>query len=168
MQFLAVFAICNMLTDPDFKKYNWLDRGSDERQYCAPGIDLPVATIQRSTYGKYPEYHTSLDNLENVVTPEGLNGGYWAIRRALEILENNHFYKVNVFGEPQMGKRGLYSTLSTKRSRTDERIIMDFLSYCDGKNSLLDIADKIRSPCWKLFEVVEILLKEKLITRMSN
>ena len=154
--------------DPDFKKYNWLDRGSDERQYCAPGIDLPVATIQRSTYGKYPEYHTSLDNLENVVTPEGLNGGYWAIRRALEILENNHFYKVNVFGEPQLEKRGLYSTLSTKRSRTDKRIILDFLSYCDGKNSLLDIADKIRSPCWKLFEVVEILLKEKLITRMSN
>ena len=50
----------------------------------------------------------------------------------------------------------------------DERITMDFLSYCDGKNSLLDIADKIKSPCWELFEVVEILLKEKLITRTSN
>ena len=71
--------------DKSYKTYTWFDRGSDERQYCAPGIDLPVASILRTKYGEYPEYHTSLDNFDNVVTAEGLDGGYWAIRKALEL-----------------------------------------------------------------------------------
>ena len=82
--------------DPNFVSYNWLDRGSDERQYCAPGIDLPIASISRTLYGQYPEYHTSLDNLEDVVTAEGLNGGYWAIRKAIEAIERNKNYKTTV------------------------------------------------------------------------
>jgi aminopeptidase-like protein len=150
-------------TDPNYVTYSWLDRGSDERQYCAPGIDLPIASLLRTKYGEYPEYHTSLDNLDNVVTPKGLDGGYWALRRALELIEKNNIYKVNILCEPQMGKRGLYSTLSKKNFGDHKRLIMDFLSFCDGEHSLLDIANKINVPAWDLYEIVEKLVSHDLI-----
>ena len=102
--------------DPNFIEYNWFDRGSDERQYCAPGVDLPVASIHRSKYGEYPEYHTSLDNLTNVVTPEGLNGGYWAVRKTLELNEKNMNFKSNVCGEPQLGKRDFSQLYQRKKN----------------------------------------------------
>ena len=94
----------------------------------------------RSKYGEYPEYHTSLDNLE-LVTPTGLQGGYDALRKAIEIIEKNDHLNSSVLGEPQLGKRGLYPTLSTKESGKQVRTMMNMLSYCDGKNSLLDIAE---------------------------
>ena len=150
--------------DPDYKSYTWLDRGSDERQYCAPGIDLPIASILRTKYGEYPEYHTSLDNLDNFVTPKGLDGGYWALRRALELIEKNNIYKVNVLCEPQMGRRGLYPMLSTKKSGEQTRLIMNLLSYCDGEHSLIDIAEKINIPAWDLFELIETLISHDLIS----
>ena len=146
--------------DPNFISYNWLDRGSDERQYCAPGIDLPIASISRTLYGQYPEYHTSLDNLEDVVTAEGLNGGYWAIRKALEAIENNKKYKVTTLCEPQMSKRGLWPA-----GFTDEvRLISDFISFCDGSTSLLEIANKLNKPIWDLYDVVNNLISHNLIT----
>lgn len=150
-------------TDKNYKAYSWRDRGSDERQYCAPGIDLPVASIMRTKYGQYPEYHTSLDDLKNVVTPAGLDGGYWALRRALEAIENNRKYCVSVFCEPQMGKRGLYPTLSTKKSVEQVRLMMDLISLCDGKSSLLEIAECLNTPIWTLYKTIETLLSHKLI-----
>jgi aminopeptidase-like protein len=149
--------------DPNFKSYTWLDRGSDERQYCAPGIDLPIASIMRTKYGEYPEYHTSLDDLENVVTPTGLDGGYWAIRRAIEAIEKNKKYRVKIFCEPQMGKRGLYPTLSTKKSGLQVKLIMDLISLCDGNNSLLEIAEILNTPIWELYELTDKLVKHELL-----
>lgn len=149
--------------DPDYKSYTWLDRGSDERQYCAPGIDLPIASILRTKYGEYPEYHTSLDNLDNVVTPKGLDGGYWAIRKAIEAIERNKKYKVTVLCEPQMGNRGLYPTLSTKGTNKEVRLMMNFISFCDGQTSLLEIAENLNLPIWELYELVDKLESHSLI-----
>ena len=149
--------------DPNFIEYSWLDRGSDERQYCAPGIDLPIASIFRTKYAQYPEYHTSLDNLENVVTPEGLDGGYWAIRRVIEAIEKNKKYTTTVLCEPHMGKRGLYPTLSSKETNKSVEMMMNFISFCDGKMSLLEIAESINLPIWRLYEIVESLKSHNLI-----
>ena len=149
--------------DPNFIKYSWFDRGSDERQYCAPGIDLPIASILRTKYGRYPEYHTSLDNLENVVTPKGLEGGYWAIRKAIEAIERNKKYKVTVLCEPQMGNRGLYPTLSTKGTNKEVHLMMNFISFCDGQTSLLEIAENLNLPIWELYELVDKLESHSLI-----
>jgi len=150
--------------DQDYKKYSWSDRGSDERQYCSPGVDLPIASIMRTKYGKYPEYHTSLDDLENVVTEEGLDGGYWALRRAIECIEINEIYKAVHLCEPQMGRRGLWSNISMKGSQTPFAVYMDLLSWCDGKHSVIDIAEKMDVPCWVLKEAIDTLVNENLIS----
>ncbi len=150
-------------TKSDYKKYSWLDRGSDERQYCSPGIDLPIASILRTKFGEYPEYHTSLDDLDNVVTPRGLEGGFLALKRVIEIIERNFKYKIKVLCEPQMGKRGLYPTLSTKSINKDINLMMDFISYCDGKNTVLDIAEKLNVPCWDLYALIDSLISQKLL-----
>jgi len=149
--------------DPEFKHYTWLDRGSDERQYCAPGVDLPIATIMRSKYGEYPEYHTSLDDL-SLVTPTGLEGGYTALKKAIEIIENNFYPKTTVLGEPQLGKRGLYPTVSTKTSGKQVRSMMNLISYCDGQNSLLKIAEFLDEPFWKLLQIVQKLVDSGLLS----
>jgi len=149
---------------PEFKRYTWLERGSDERQYCSPGVDLPIATIMRSKYGEYPEYHTSLDDLQ-LVTPNGLEGGYHSLRRAIEIIENNACFKTTSFCEPQLGKRGLYPTLSTKDSGAQVERMMNLISYCDGDLSLLDIADLVDVPFWELAPVANELLGNGLFER---
>jgi len=151
-------------TDPNFIKYTWFDRGSDERQYCSPGIDLPIASIIRTKYGKYPEYHTSLDDLKTVVTPSGLNGGYWALRSAIEGLERNKKYLISVLGEPQMGKRGLYPTLSTKKSGEGVRLMMNFISLCNGRTSLLKIAELLGVAIWDLYELCDKLEEHNLLS----
>ena len=145
-------------------KYNFFEhKGSDERQFNSPGIDLKITSIFRTKYGEYPEYHTSLDNLENVVTPEGLEGGYLAIKKAIEAIERNKFYKVTVLCEPMMSKRDLYPNLNTKSEDKESRTRMNFLSLCDGRTSLLEIAQRLNVPIWDLYEITDKLQKHKLI-----
>ena len=148
--------------DSSFKEYSWLDRGSDERQYCSPGVNLPIATIMRSKYDEYPEYHTSLDNL-SLISPAGLKGGLDALIKAIEAIEFNCYPKVKVLGEPQLGKRGLYPETSTKESTDAVRSMMDLLTYSDGKIDLIDIAEKINCPIWELYEIVENLVNQDLL-----
>jgi len=153
---------------PTFKSYKWSERGSDERQYCSPGIDLPIASIMRTKYGKYDEYHTSLDDLINVVTPQGLEGGYNSIKAAIEIIENNAYPKVNVYCEPQLGKRGLYPTLSTKSSGAEVRLMMNLITWSDGTRSLLEIADLCEVPVWDLYPIVNKLVEHQLLSLLDS
>ena len=106
---------------------------------------------------------TYVDDLENVVTPNGLNGGYWVIRKAIEAIEKNKKYKVSILCEPQMGKRELYPTLSTKKTNKEVMLMMNFLSLCDGESSLLEISDILNIPIWDLYKIVEKLESHNLI-----
>ena len=153
---------------PKYKNYSWKERGSDERQYCAPLIDLPVAALMRTKYGAYPEWHTSLDKLGKVVTKKGLLGGFNALQLCLEAIEKNYYIKTKVLGEPQLGKRGLYPSISTPESSAtikskDVHLLLQLLTWGDGEHNLLDIADKLDEPIWNLYNIVDILKKEKLI-----
>ena len=148
----------------DFKTYSFLDRGSDERQYCSPGIDLPVCLVMKSKFGTYKEYHTSLDNLD-FVTPKGLQESYDFYVKLIEVLENNFKYRVTVLCEPQMGKRGLYHQVS-HRGRSDfVKTLMDFLAYADGKNDLIDIGNILKKSAYSLIEIAKLLLEENLLIK---
>ncbi|VAV88480.1 Protein containing aminopeptidase domain [hydrothermal vent metagenome] len=148
--------------DPDYIRYTWMDRGSDERQYCAPGVDLPIASIMRSKFHEYPEYHTSLDDL-TLVTPNGLAGGYLALRRALEVIEGNRVWRGTTICEPQMGKRGLYSTLGTRAPEAATRVRMHILSLADGNHDLIQMAERIKLPVWELLPFVQELAEHGLL-----
>jgi aminopeptidase-like protein len=147
----------------DFKQYSWLDRGSDERQYCAPGIDMPIASIMRTKYGEYPEYHTSLDNM-SFISPDGLNGALNIISHAIGCIENNLFPKALILGEPQLGKRGLYPDTSIKGSAKDTDIMMNILTYADGTRDLIDISNILGLPLWEVKKIVDLLQENKLIS----
>ena len=152
--------------DKNFKQYNWEDRGSDERQYCAPGVDLPVATIMRSRPGSYPEYHTSLDNLVDVVTPKGLAGGFNVLQKIIEAANQNFYPLTKTICEPFLAKRNLYPTVKDKSGSAIDnlsRLIIDTLTWCDGSHDLIDIAEEIRIPVWKLYPIIKILREQKLI-----
>ena len=150
-----------------YTKYSFLDRGSDERQYCSPGVDLPVVSLMRTKYGSFPEYHTSLDNLE-FISPDGLQGGFDVLKKCLECIEINTTYKSTVLCEPQLGKRGLYPTISRVEKNLDVKNTIDLLAYSDGKRTLLEIADIIKLPIWKLSPIINILKKKNLLKEVKT
>lgn len=145
-----------------FKEYSFLDRGSDERQYNAPGVDLPVVGFCRSKYGNYPEYHTSADNM-GLISPSGLQGSYDVMTEWIQVMEHNKKYKVAVLCEPQLGKRGLYPTISQKGGYEEVRAMTDFIAYADGKNDLIDISDRLSVPISILIQFVEKLINKNLL-----
>jgi aminopeptidase-like protein len=151
-------------THPDFVRYSYLDRGSDERQYCSPGVDLPIASIMRTKYAQYKEYHTSLDNLD-FISPEGLFGSYEVLTKCIKSIESNKVYLSTILCEPQMGKRNLRPTLGgSTHNNLDVKLMSDILVYADGDHDLLSMANKFNKPIWDLLGSVQILLEKGLLT----
>lgn len=153
-------------TGGNYSVYSFLQRGSDERQYNAPGIELPVVCFCRSKYGEYPEYHTSADNM-GIVSPSGFQDSYDVMTRVIQALEYNEKYCVTVLGEPRLGKRGLYPTISQKGNYNEVMVMVDFIAYADGKNDLIDISNRISVPICEMLEMIEKLVSCKLVQAIS-
>ncbi len=141
-----------------FDEYPYTKRGSDERQYQAPGVDIPMVCFCRSKYHIYPEYHTSADNLD-IISPEGLQGSFDMMKTVIEIAEINRKYRVTTLGEPQLGKRGLVPTMSSKETYQQTLALKDLLAYADGRNDLIGIASIIKQPVSLLAQLTEKLLE---------
>lgn len=145
-----------------YKKHSFLKRGSDERQFNSPGIDLPIASIFRTKYGEYPEYHTSLDDFK-LVTMRGLKGGFKVAKKAINLILDQIYPKSKILCEPHMSKRKLYPTLSKKNTNYFSNSIMDFLQYADGKNNINEISVLIKKNLKFTVSICNLLLKKNLI-----
>ncbi|MBI5099502.1 MAG: DUF4910 domain-containing protein [Nitrospirae bacterium] len=147
----------------DFSPY-----GYDERQYCSPGFNLPVGCLQRTPHGEYPEYHTSADNCD-FVKPEYLADSFFKYLSVLNILENNKTYlNTNPKCEPQLGKRGLYtSTGGQSHAVVDQMALLWALNFSDGQHTLLDIAEKSGVRFDEIYEASCALLRTGLLEEQS-
>lgn len=152
---------------PDYKYYNFLHRGSDERQYNAPGVDLPVCSICCSKYHEYPEYHTSADDM-TLITPKGLERAYGIYKAVIEAIEHNAKYKINCYCEPQLGSRGLYPTESFNRSSVSVQDMMNFIAYADGTMDLFEISELIDVPVSRLHEIAVKLIDAELLLEVEE
>jgi aminopeptidase-like protein len=122
----------------DARIVDWSPYGGDERQFCAPGFDLPFGAFSRSPADAFPEYHSSDDDL-SVVTPDSLADSYRTLLSIIEVFERNKtFLNASPYGEPQLGRRGLYRAIGGGSS--EEAAYLWLLSLSDGSASLVDIA----------------------------
>ena len=147
-----------------YKIYPFTERGSDERQYNSPGVDLPIASIFRTKYNEFPEYHTSLDNFK-LVTKKGIKGGYKVVRKAIEILLEKIIPKTTIVCEPQLGKRNLYQNLSNKlnyKNRKSKKLL-SFLQYSDGRNNIEQISKFIKISYHDANVFYKLLKNKKLL-----
>src|SRR5262249_28755901 len=143
--------------------------GYDERQYCSPGFDLAVGSLTRTPHGRYPEYHTSADNLD-LIRPEALADSLRAYLEVLAILERNASYRnTNPKCEPQLGRRGLYSAMGGLRdAKAAEMAMLWVLNLSDGRHTLLDVAERSGLAFHAVAAAAKTLEEHDLLERASG
>lgn len=151
---------------PGTKRFSYLSRGSDERNYCWPGVDLPIISLMRTRYGDYKEYHTSDDNLE-LISPEGLQGGYEINLNFLKIVEINKTYLSKTIGEPFLTKHKLRNKrMGNEPLDLSSVNVINFLAYSDGSD-LIDICEKTGIDLLSFQKTIKILVEKKLVVEKN-
>jgi aminopeptidase-like protein len=142
--------------------------GYDERQYCSPGFDMPVGCLMRTPHGRFPEYHSSADDLE-LIRPKCLADTLVKVLSVCDLLERNRTYlNLSPKGEPQLGKRGLYGAIGGEADkRTEELAMLWVLNQSDGTRSLLDVAERADMPFETLARAAERLEEHELLQAVS-
>ena len=164
-------AVEHVLTQswPQAQIYDFSPYGYDERQFCSPGFNLPVGLLQRSQFGRFPEYHTSADNLD-FVNAENLQSSYNTIVRIIEIIETDQrLLNTQPKCEPQLGRRGLYTVIGgEKDSAKNSMAFLWVLNLSDGEHSLLDIAERSGMPFRTIREAALLLQKSGLLVEAEG
>ena len=143
---------------------DWQPGGGDERQYCSPGFDLPVGTLSRTPHGLFPEYHSSADDLD-LVSAESLGASFRAALELIDLVETNVcFRNLSPYGEPQLGRRGLYQ--SVPDGTNPEAAYLWLLSLSDGSHDLLAIAERSGLPFEAVRDAAATLERHELLERL--
>lgn len=164
----AVLAVLGASGEP-FGVEDFVPFGYDERQYASPGFNLAVGSLTRTPYGRYPEYHTSADNL-GFVRAESLEGSLGTYLAVMDVLEGNRRYlNLNPKCEPQLGRRGLYRAIGgDDAGRSRELALLWVLNFSDGEHSLLDIAERSGMAFAAIREAADALLQVELLREMEE
>jgi aminopeptidase-like protein len=143
----------------------WEPWGGDERQFCSPGFDLPVGSLMRTPHSEFAGYHTSADGMERI-RPESLAEAVGACLELVDVLETNRrCTNLSPFGEPQLGRRGLYrSAGGAVATPADERALLWVLNLSDGDSTLLDVARRSGLPYPVVRDAAERLEQAGLLT----
>lgn len=153
-------------SDPESIVVDWQPGGGDERQFCSPGFDLPVGTLSRTPHGLFPEYHSSADDL-SLVTPEALASSFRTALEIIDLVETNGRYRnLSPYGEPQLGKRGLYQ--SVPDGTRPEEALLWVLSLSDGDADLLEIAERSGLPFAAVRDAAEALERHQLVEECTS
>lgn len=157
-------AVLQVLKGKPHEVQEFVPFGYDERQYGSPGFNLPVGSLTRTPYGRYPEYHTSADNLD-FIQADCLEGSLRLYRSVMDVLEGNRRYlNLNPHCEPQLGRRGLYRTIGGDDSgRQRELALLWVLNLSDGEHGLLDIAERSGMPFEAIRSAADALLEVELL-----
>jgi len=152
----------------NLKAYSFLQRGSDERQYCAPGIELPFITFMRSKFGEYDEYHTSGDNLE-IISNSALEESLGCLTAIIDAMETCFVPRVTIMCEPQLGKRGLYPTTSELvAGRHPAQTRSDILAYADGMRNIFELSEQLEIELKVVVDEIKKLMEHGLIEDAYN
>tara|TARA_B100000989_G_scaffold287914_1_gene258041 strand:- start:14486 stop:15760 length:1275 start_codon:yes stop_codon:yes gene_type:complete len=146
-----------------FRTYSWLQRGSDERQYSSPLLDLDFSSLMRSKYAEYPEYHTSLDKLGSVVTKKGLKESLKLYQTLINLIEEEKFPEIRYIGEPFLSKRKIYPSLGGSIHPRNVRNILNYLSFCDGKSPTKKIESNCKISPSEGKRILNLIIKLKLV-----
>lgn len=146
----------------NYNHNSFKSRGSDERQYCSPNIDLPVSSVMRSMYAQYPEYHTSKDDL-NFISKKGLSESLLLYKDIINEFEKNRIPKVTTFGEPMLSKRNLRNNVGGGLLSENETLVSNILAFSDGSNDLQELSLYLEVPLAEIINTVKLLIKFGLV-----
>ena len=150
-----------------YKIFPWLERGSDERQYCSPLVNLPIISLMKTKYGEYKEYHTSLDKIGSVVTEKGLSDSLKMYKFMIKAIEKSIVPICKIPCEPFLTKYRLVDTLGAKKKINKfTRNILNFLTYSDGTNSIEDISNLCKLKLKETKKIYYLLKSKKLIKKI--
>jgi aminopeptidase-like protein len=159
-------ALAHVLAKHEHQLIDFFPYGYDERQYNSPGFRLPVGSLMRGRHGMFPEYHTSGDDL-SFVKPERLQESFEVLQQAIEVLDGDRRYKnLEPFGEPQLGKRGLYRAMGGTSIPDLQFAMLWVLNLSDGEHSLLQVAERARLPFASVKAAADLLLSHGLLVAL--
>lgn len=145
-----------------FNVFPFSHRGSDERQFCWPGVDLPYTCVFKSKFECYDQYHTTGDNLK-FISKKGIKESAQLLINVINEFEKNRFPKCCTIGEPHLSRYMHYSKMGKTGPNPDARLILDILNLCDGETTELEIARLLNTKLSMVEEIVDFCIENKLL-----